>query len=59
MDDALYHASEVIRGDKEIVLAAVQQCGYALQHASEVLRNNKEIVLAAVRQQWTSIAVCI
>ena len=34
--------------DREVVLTAVNNNGYALQYASESLRNDREIVLAAV-----------
>jgi hypothetical protein len=37
-----------LRADKEVVLVAVSQCGYALQWASSVLKADKEVVLAAV-----------
>ena len=46
----LRHASEELRNDREIVLAAVSQYAYALEYASEELRNDREIVLAAVSQ---------
>ena len=36
------------RNDREIVLAAVNNNGYALIHASQELRNDREIVLAAI-----------
>jgi hypothetical protein len=39
-----------LQNDKEVVLAAVNQCGWALEHASAELRNDKEVVLAAVNQ---------
>jgi len=35
--------------DKKVVLAAVQDVGYALEYASEELRGDREIVLAAVQ----------
>ena len=35
-------------GDKEVVLAAVQQNGNVLQYASDELRGDRELVLAAV-----------
>ena len=44
----LRQASEELKADKEVVLAAVQQDGWVLQYAVEVLRADKEIVLAAV-----------
>ena len=47
---ALEHLSEKLKGDKELVLAAVLQDGNALLYASEELKGDKELVLAAVRQ---------
>ena len=47
-DQALEHASEALKGDKEIVTAAVNQNGKSLKHASEVLRADRNIVMAAV-----------
>ena len=48
-DDAtpLQYASEAIRDDHEIVLAAVKHNGRILQSASEAMRGDREIVLAA------------
>ena len=40
--DAIGYASEELRGDRELVLAAVKQNGYALGHASEELRGDRE-----------------
>ena len=39
-----------LRGDREIVLAAVKQAGLALQHASAELQGDREVVLEAVKQ---------
>ena len=47
---ALESASELLRGNHEIVLMAVGQDGLALKYASELLRNNHEIALMAVGQ---------
>ena len=41
---ALLHASEGMRDDHEIVLAAVTQNGHALQYASKRLRSDWSIV---------------
>ena len=46
--EALEWASDVLRGDHEIVLAAVSQTGRALQFASSELRGFRDIVLSAV-----------
>ncbi len=48
--DALRYASEELRADHEIVLAAVHLNGNALRYASEELRADLQIVLAAVHQ---------
>ena len=47
---ALQDASEELRADKEVVMAAVKQDGDALKFASDELRANREVVLAAVEQ---------
>jgi hypothetical protein len=39
-----------LKGDKEVVLKAVAQDGYALRYADESLRKDKEVVLKAVAQ---------
>ena len=46
--DALAYAAEDLRGDNQIVLAAVSCYGIALEHASAALRAYNEIVLIAV-----------
>lgn len=38
--------------DREVVLAAVNENGYALQFASDELRADRDVVLAAVEQEW-------
>jgi len=47
---ALACASDRLRADKEVVLAAVAQNGLALLDAHEAFRSDKEVVLAAVAQ---------
>merc|ERR1711990_1336088 len=44
---ALQYASENLRGDYEVVLAAVKQNGRALWQSPEVLRGDQEVVRAA------------
>ena len=39
-----------LRGDRDVVLAAVQQDGDALEYASAELQADREVVLAAVQQ---------
>ena len=52
---ALQYATEELRGDREIVMAAVTQNGWALQFATEALRGDREIVMAAVTQNWRAL----
>lgn len=47
---ALQYASEALRADKEVVMAAVHTTGWALDYAAPHLKADKEVVLAAVRQ---------
>ncbi len=39
-----------LRGDREVVLAAVRQNAYALQYASKAVRGDREVALAAVKR---------
>ena len=48
---ALLSASKQLQNDREIVLAAVTQDGYALEFAS----NDREVVLAAVTQNGEAL----
>jgi len=45
----LQHYPE-LRNNKEVVLEAVKQYGWALKYASDELRANKEVVIEAVKQ---------
>lgn len=45
------YISPKLRSNKEVVLEAVKESGYALIYASKELRNDKEVVLAAVKQK--------
>jgi hypothetical protein len=40
----LYHASEELKNDKEVVLKAVKKNSNSLKYASEELKNDKEVV---------------
>ena len=51
----IYHATEELKGDREIVLAAVSKDGDALQYATEELKGDREIVLAAVSQDGRAL----
>ena len=46
---ALRHASQELKGDREVVLEAVKQNGAALRYASEELKRDREVVLEAVK----------
>ena len=48
--EALDNATDVLRGDQEIVLAAVSEYGWALRFATEELRGDRQIVMTAVSQ---------
>eukprot|EP00971_Amphidinium_carterae_P112089 2220206-Amphidinium_carterae.1 len=50
----LQFAADSLRGDREIVLAAVQRDGDFLEHTTEALRADREVVLAAVRGEMPS-----
>eukprot|EP00966_Prymnesium_polylepis_P245567 5680992-Prymnesium_polylepis.1 len=52
---ALEYAPEELKGDGEIVLAAVQNDGAALQFASKELKADRGIVLAAVQKHWYAL----
>ena len=51
---ALEFASDVLKGDREFVLARVKQDGLSLRHASN--RGDKEIVVAAVTQDGEALS---
>jgi hypothetical protein len=51
----LQDASEALRGDREVVMAAVKENGFALEFASEALRNDKKVVIAAVGYKGTCL----
>ena len=52
----LRHAAEGLRGDPEVVLAAVQRSGEALRYASQHLREDKTFVLSAVTCKGSALA---
>ena len=45
---ALQFATEELRGDREVVMAAAAENGYVVQFAVEELRGDKEIMEAAL-----------
>jgi hypothetical protein len=51
----LQYARNELHGDKDVVLAAVKESGFALQCASTELRADKEVVLAAVKQDGDAL----
>ena len=53
--NALRYAAAELKGDREIVRAAVAQNGFALGHAEAELQGDSEIVLAAVAQDGNAL----
>lgn len=49
---ALCHASETLRGDRDVVLEAVRLRGETLRFASDDVKGNREVVGEAVRESW-------
>ena len=45
--DALEYASDELRDDKEVVLAAVKDTAYAIEYASEKLQADPDIIKAS------------
>ena len=52
---ALAHADPALKKDRELVLAAVKQDGYALGFADDTLRGTREIVMAAVKKDGPAL----
>lgn len=52
---AIRYASERLRDDRELVMAAVSQHHEALKYASERLRDDRELILAAVSHHWNAL----
>ena len=52
---ALEHASDELKADREVVLAAVKQDGNALKYAGGKLKSDREVVLAAVKQNGNAL----
>ncbi len=48
-------SDEKLKVDKEVILAAVKQNGYALQYADEKLKADKKFILAAVKQNGKAL----
>ena len=51
----LRYASDTLKNDRDVVLAAVQHYGMVLHYASANLRNDQDIVLAAVQQHGDAL----
>ena len=51
----LQYASDEMKDDKEVVLAAVKQNSWLLYYASNRLLDNKEVVLAAAKAGWLGV----
>ena len=52
----LENASEELRADREVVMAAVRNNGeQSLEFASDNLKGDKEVVLAAVKERSTAL----
>jgi len=52
---SLLGAPSAAWADREVVLAAVEQCGWALQHAVEELQSDRDVVFQAVRQNGLTL----
>ena len=48
-------ASDLLKADRQVVLAAVTQDGLALRFASDLLKDDREVVLAAVTQNGLAL----
>ena len=53
--DALQYVHTALRGDRDIVLAAVRQSGYAVTHASAVLQRDPEVLGAATARNAQAV----
>ena len=51
----LKYASDELKNDRAIVLAAVRQSHRALQFASDALKNNKDFMMVAVRRHGDAL----
>ena len=51
----LKYASQELKADREIVLAAIKNHGCSLEYASEELKTDREVVLAAIKNNGESL----
>ena len=56
MRSTKYHADESLRSDKEVVIAALTQNGYALHYANDSLKTDLEIQLVVARNRSATFA---
>jgi len=52
---ALEYAADPLKADKEVVLTAVTENGYALSYAADALKASKEVVMAAVTEDGNAL----
>ena len=52
---SLEFASNILKNDKEVVLTAVSNYGYALMHASSLLKSDREVIIAAVKNDGLAL----
>ena len=50
---AIQCASDALKSDKDIVMAAVRQNGLALQYAADDLKTDEDVVTASMKQDKT------
>lgn len=51
----MQHADGLLKGDKDVAIAAVQENGNALEHASELLKGDKDVVMAALQENGAAL----
>ena len=49
-------ATEEMKGDRQIVIKAVSQNGFALKHATEEMKGDREVVMTAVSKNGYALA---
>ena len=53
--EGFQHATEALKGNRELVMQAVSKDGFALRYASEKLRGDREIVMIAVSNRGEAL----
>ena len=51
----MQYASQELKRDREVVMEAVKQSGFALQFASEALREDREVCSATINMSSDAI----